>query len=133
MVVDEFGTIVGLITVEDALEQIVGEIRDEHERPLAAQMHPAGGPIEIDGITPIVDLAAHYEIELPYDAGFETLAGFLLSRLGELPSGGEQLRYENHIFTVIEVERNRISRVRIEPAPPEDRQKDEPQAADAGD
>jgi CBS domain containing-hemolysin-like protein len=116
MVVDEFGTVVGLVTVEDALEQIVGEIRDEYERPKAGEVHPPGGPIEVDGITPILDLATRYDIELPYDAGFETLAGFLLSKLGYIPHGGERLEYQGHTFTVIEMEHNRISRVRIEPA-----------------
>jgi CBS domain containing-hemolysin-like protein len=116
MVVDEFGTVVGLVTVEDALEQIVGEIRDEHERPKAGETALAGGPIEVDGITPILDLATRYEIELPYDAGFETLAGFLLSKLGSIPFGGEKLEYQGRIYTVMQMEHNRISRVRIEPA-----------------
>jgi CBS domain containing-hemolysin-like protein len=116
MVVDEFGTVVGLVTVEDALEQIVGEIRDEHEKAKAPELRPPGGPIEVDGITPILDLATRYEIELPYDAGFETLAGFLLSKLGSIPLGGERLEYQGRCYTVVEVERNRISRVRIEPA-----------------
>ena len=127
MVVDEFGTIVGLVTVEDALEQIVGEIRDEHERPKAADLRVPGGPIEVDGITPILDLATRYEIELPYDAGFETLAGFLLSKLGRIPEGGERLEYQGHTYTVVEMERNRISRVRIEP----DRNGDVAQAQNA--
>lgn len=116
MVVDEFGTIVGLVTVEDALEQIVGEIRDEYERPRAGDLHRPGGPIEVDGITPILDLTTRYDIELPYDAGFETLAGFLLSRFGRIPLGGEQLEYQGHKYTVTEMDRNRISRVRIEPS-----------------
>ena len=86
MVVDEFGTVVGLVTAEDAVEQIVGEIREEHEKPQPAESRPPGEPIEIDGITPILDLASQNEIELPYDAGFETLAGFLMSRLGHIPN-----------------------------------------------
>jgi CBS domain containing-hemolysin-like protein len=115
IVVDEFGTVVGLVTVEDALEQIVGEIRDEHERTKAAERQTPGGPIEVDGIMPILDLATHHDIELPYDAGFETLAGFLLSKLGNIPEGGEKLEYEGHAYTVMQMENNRISRVRIEP------------------
>jgi CBS domain containing-hemolysin-like protein len=116
MVVDEFGTVVGLVTVEDALEQIVGEIRDEHERPKSAESQPPGGPIEVDGIMPILDLATHHNIDLPYDAGFETLAGFLLSKLGCIPEGGERLEYEGRTYTVTRMENNRISRVRIEPS-----------------
>jgi CBS domain containing-hemolysin-like protein len=116
MVVDEFGTVVGLVTVEDALEQIVGEIRDEHEKFKTAEEQPPGGPIEVDGITPILDLSTHHEIELPYDAGFETLAGFLLSKLGRIPEGGEQLEYGGRTYTVMDMENNRIGRVRIEPS-----------------
>ena len=113
MVVDEFGTVSGLVTIEDALEQIVGEIREEHEAPHKA--HVLGEPIELDGITNIRDLETQYRIELPYDAGFETLAGFLLSRLGHIPQPGESMVHESHSYKVLEMERNRISRVRIEP------------------
>ena len=118
MVVDEFGTVVGLVTAEDAVEQIVGEIREEHEKPQPAESRPPGEPIEIDGITPILDLASQYEIELPYDAGFETLAGFLMSRLGHIPKGGETVLYQGTTFTVLAMNHNRIAKVRIDPAAP---------------
>ena len=90
MVVDEFGTITGMVTLEDVLEQIFGEIGDEHDvrRPLPV----AGAPvIEVDGSTSIRDLASQYGIELPGDAGFETLAGFLLFRLGYIPAPGDSV------------------------------------------
>ena len=118
MVVDEFGTVVGLVTAEDAVEQIVGEIREEHEKPQPAESRPPGEPIEIDGITPILDLASQNEIELPYDAGFETLAGFLMSRLGHIPKGGETVLYQGTTFTVLAMNHNRIAKVRIDPAAP---------------
>jgi putative hemolysin len=112
MVVDEFGTITGLVTLEDVLEQIFGEIGDEHDvrRPLPV----AGAPvIEVDGSTSIRDLASQYEIELPGDAGFETLAGFLLFRLGYIPGPGESVTYGARNFIVEEMDRNRIARVKI--------------------
>lgn len=112
MVVDEFGTITGLVTLEDVLEQIFGEIGDEHDvrRPLPI----AGAPvIEVDGSTNIRDLASQYEIELPGDAGFETLAGFLLFRLGYIPGPGESVTYGSRTFIVEEMDRNRIARVKI--------------------
>ena len=112
MVVDEFGTITGLVTLEDVLEQIFGEIGDEHDvrRPLPV----AGAPvIEVDGSTNIRDLASQYEIELPGDAGFETLAGFLLFRLGYIPAPGESVTYGSRTFIVQEMDRNRIARVKI--------------------
>ena len=105
-VVDEFGTVIGLVTVEDALEQIVGEIREEHERPNPGELQSADEPVEIDGITNVRDLASLYRIKLPYDAGFETLAGFLLSRLGH--------EFDGRTYTVVKMEHNRIAQVRIE-------------------
>ena len=111
-------TVVGLATIEDALEQIVGEIREEHEPAVALQA--LDGPLELDGITNIRDLETQYKIELPYDAGFETLAGFLLSRLGHIPTSGEEVEFEGRKFTVLQMERNRIFRVRIDlPQAPE--------------
>jgi len=119
MVVDEFGTITGMVTLEDVLEQIFGEIGDEHDvrRPMPA----AGAPvIEIEGSTNIRDLAAQYGIDLPGDAGFETLAGFLLFRFGYIPAPGESVTYGSRTFIVQEMDRNRIVRVKIITArPPE--------------
>jgi CBS domain containing-hemolysin-like protein len=114
MVVDEFGTVSGLVTMEDLLEQIVGEIREEHEKVSA--LEPPSGPIELDGITNVRDLEVRHQIELPYDAGFETLAGFLLSRFGHIPETGESIEHEGRTYTVVQMERNRIARVRIHPA-----------------
>jgi CBS domain containing-hemolysin-like protein len=119
LVVDEFGTIMGLVTLEDVLEQIFGEIGDEHDvrRPLPV----AGAPvIEVEGSTSIRDLASQYEIELPGDAGFETLAGFLLFRLGYIPNPGETLTYGTRTFIVEEMDRNRIAKVKIITARPAD-------------
>ena len=113
VVVDEFGTISGLVTLEDALEQIFGEIEDEHDERRA---HPRvdTGVIELDGTTPIRDLQMHYGIELPGDAGFETLAGFLLFQLGAIPKQGEAVEYGGRRYNITEMERNRIACVRIE-------------------
>ncbi len=113
VVVDEFGTIVGIITMEDVLEQIFGEIEDEFD---AAPPAPAieAREIELDGAVSIRDLEMQYGIELPGDAGFETLAGFLLFRLGYIPSAGESVDYGARKFTVLQKERNRIARVKVE-------------------
>jgi len=117
MVVDEFGTVSGLVTIEDAVEQIVGEIREEHEPP--EPLEPLGGPVEVDGLTNIRDLDAYNDIQLPYDTGFETLAGFLLQQLGHIPKPGETVEFEGRRYTVLSMDRNRIARVRIEPPSPE--------------
>jgi len=117
VVVDEFGTITGLVTLEDVLEQIFGEIEDEHDARRLPQ-RPGARVVEVEGTIPIRDLETQYGIELPLEAGFETLAGFLLSRLGEIPRGGEQLAESGRRFTILRMERNRIARVRIEKLEP---------------
>ena len=119
MVVDEFGTFTGLVTLEDVLEQVFGEIADEHDvrRPLPV----AGAPlIELDGVTSIRDLSSQYGIELPGDAGFETLAGFLLHQFGYIPVAGESVIHDGRTFLVAAMERNRIARVRVLSARPAD-------------
>jgi putative hemolysin len=116
LVVDEFGTVSGLLTVEDAIEQIVGEIEDEYDdRP--ARPEPDSLEHEVEGSTSILDLEAQYGIELPADAGFQTVAGYMLFRLGHIPESGETVEFEGHRLTVLEMERNRIARVRIDKAP----------------
>jgi putative hemolysin len=113
MVVDEFGTIVGIVTLEDVLEQMFGEIEDEHDqrRPPTSSAAPV---LDLDGATTIRDLEMQYGITLPAEAGFETLAGFLLFRLGYIPKAGERIEYEGMRFEIVEMERNRIARVRLE-------------------
>jgi CBS domain containing-hemolysin-like protein len=113
LVVDEFGTISGLVTLEDVLEEIFGEIRDEHDE-LRATPSPETDVIEIEATTSIRNLETQYGIELPTDAGFETLAGFLLYKIGDIPSVGETVEHGNRRFTITEMDRNRIVRVRIE-------------------
>jgi CBS domain containing-hemolysin-like protein len=112
MVVDEFGTFTGLVTLEDVLEQVFGEIADEHDvrRPRPAADAPV---IELDGSTSIRDLSSQYGIELPGDAGFETLAGFLLHEFGYIPATGESVVHDGRTFIVGAMERNRIARVKV--------------------
>jgi putative hemolysin len=112
-VVDEFGTISGLVTMEDVLEQVFGEIEDEHDERRAKP--PAEADVlELDGATSIRDLQTQYGIELPADAGFETLAGFLLFQIGEIPKIGDVIEVPGRRFTIIEMDRNRIACVKIE-------------------
>jgi putative hemolysin len=117
MVVDEFGTIVGLVTVEDVLEQIVGEIEDEYDVKESRPPLEAPQELDLDGVTKIRDLELLYGIEIPSNAGFETLAGFLLMRLGYIPKPGESVEEGGRKYTVLEMDRNRIAKVRIERRP----------------
>lgn len=113
LVVDEFGTIAGLVTLEDVLEQVFGEIGDEHDvkQPLP---DIEATELVVDGTIPIRDLAAMYAIEVPSDAGFETLAGFLLFHFGYIPKTGEFITHDGRRFTILDMDRNRIARVKIE-------------------
>ena len=113
IVVDEFGSVVGLVTLEDALEQIFGEIEDEHDIHLPAVMDQSP-VLELEGGANIRDLEMHYAIELPVDAGFETLAGFLLQRLGKIPGAGDMVEYGAYRFTVLAMDRNRIAKIKVE-------------------
>jgi len=112
VVVDEFGTTAGVVTAEDVLEQLVGEIEDEFD--IARQALPVGDTMVLDGSVPILDLEAQYQLALPRDQGYETLAGFLLARLQRIPSGGETVEFAGRKFTVLEVDRHRIAKVKIE-------------------
>src|SRR5580692_358988 len=118
VVVDEFGSTAGVISVEDVLEQLVGELEDEFDVASAEPaVTDANAPLVLDGAINIRDLEAQYEIKLPQDEGFETLAGFVLSRLQKMPTGGEAFDYEGRRFVVEKMDGHRIAAVRIEPLP----------------
>jgi putative hemolysin len=121
VVVDEFGSTAGVITVEDILEQLVGEIEDEFDAPPPEQPTIEGKiALVLDGSFGIRDLESQYQLSLPRDGGFETLAGFVLARLQKIPRVGDAFDFEGHRFTVEEMEGHRIARIQIEklqPAP----------------
>jgi putative hemolysin len=112
IVVDEFGTVAGLLTLEDVLEQIVGEIEDEFDDTREARLDE-DAELLLDGTTKIRDLESQYGFDLPSEAGFETLAGYILFRLGHIPKAGEFVEHENRRFTVETMDRNRIVLVKI--------------------
>jgi len=118
VVVDEFGSTAGVISVEDVLEQLVGELDDEFDvASTQSAVADANAPLVLDGAVNIRDLEAQYELKLPQDEGFETLAGFVLSRLQKMPAGGEAFDYEGRRFLVEKMDGHRIATVRIEPLP----------------
>jgi putative hemolysin len=115
VVVDEFGSTAGVITVEDVLEQLVGEIEDEFDMPPAEQPVIEGEiAVVLDGSVSIRDLESQYQLSVPRDSGFETLAGFVLARLQRIPRVGEGFEYDGHRYSVAEMEGHRIARVKIE-------------------
>jgi putative hemolysin len=115
VVVDEFGSTAGVITVEDVLEQIVGEIEDEFDVAPPQQALAEGKiAVVLEGSVGIRDLESQYQLLLPHDSGFETLAGFILARLQRIPRQGDSFDYEGHRYTVQEIEGHRIAKVKIE-------------------
>jgi CBS domain containing-hemolysin-like protein len=119
VVVDEFGSTAGVITVEDVLEQIVGEIEDEFDvAPVQQDLVEGKIAVVLEGSASIRDLESQYQLLLPRDSGFETLAGFILARLQKIPRQGESFDYEGHRYTVQELDGHRIAKVRIEKLEP---------------
>src|SRR5437660_3056817 len=114
VVVDEFRSTAGLVTVEDILEQLVGELEDEFDVAAIEGAQAGSKTLLLDGTVGLRDLESQYDLLLPRDAGFETLAGFLLSRLQKIPAIGDSCYYGGRKFTVEEMDEHRISRVRVE-------------------
>jgi len=116
VVVDEFGSTAGVVSVEDVLEELVGELEDEFDVVTAPpEVVDSNAPLSLDGSINIRDLETQYELKLPQDEGFETLAGFVLSRLQKIPQGGEAFDYEGRRFVVEKMDGHRVASVRIEP------------------
>jgi len=118
VVVDEFGSTAGVITVEDVLEQLVGPIEDEFD--IQEPVAPAGAKVmELDASLNTRDLEVEYQITLPRDEGFETLAGFVLTRLQRIPKAGDSFEFEGRRYTVAAMDGLRVDRVRIESEQPQ--------------
>jgi CBS domain containing-hemolysin-like protein len=115
IVVDEYGSTVGLVTAEDAIEQLTGEFEDEFDSPSRPILTTAAGALLMEGSANLRDLETQMHWSLPRDGGVETLAGFLLARLGHIPEEGEAVTYEGRRMTVVEMDRRRIAKIRVEP------------------
>jgi putative hemolysin len=118
VVVDEFGSTAGVVTVEDILQQLVGEIEDEFDisDPVFA---PGDSSIVLNGAVNIRDLESQYKINLPRDEGFETLAGFMLARLQRIPALGDSFEYEGRRYSVVSMDGLRVDTVKIEAPQPQ--------------
>ena len=115
IVVDEYGSTVGLVTAEDAIEQLTGELEDEFDSPTLPVLTTASGALMMDGGVNLRDLETQMQWRLPREGGVETLAGFLLMRLGHIPEAGESVVFEGRRMTVVEMDARRIAKVRVEP------------------
>jgi putative hemolysin len=116
LVVDEYGQVAGLVTTEDLLEEIVGEIRDERESSrLQSVSRLPDGSYMIDGTATIRDLREQVGLSLPESPDYQTVAGFLLHRLGAVPRPGTTAAADGYRWTIVEMDGPRIMKVRAEP------------------
>jgi CBS domain containing-hemolysin-like protein len=117
IVVDEYGSTVGLVTVEDAIEQLVGELEDEFDAQTSPLLPELAEGLVLEGSVNLRDLETQMHWNLPREGGVETLAGFLLAQLGHIPHGGESVDYEGRRLTITEMSGRRIAKVRVEKVP----------------
>jgi len=118
VVVDEYGGTAGIVTMEDLVEELIGDIKDEYDevqRPAASRTY---GVTVVDGLMNLEDFAEECGFELP-DGPYEAVAGFVVARLGRLPALGDEVRQDGHHIEVCELDGRRIARVKVTPEPVE--------------
>jgi putative hemolysin len=118
IVKDEYGTFVGIVTLEDLLEEIVGEIEDEFDLPDESVERLPNGRMRIDGTFPIDDFNEQFGTELPVE-DYHTVGGFVFGLLGRAPERGDDVEHDGVRFEVLGVEGSRIERLEVELRPPE--------------
>lgn len=114
IVINEYGSVEGLVTMEDLIEEIVGEIKDEYdveERPVERLKD---GSWVIDASLSVRDLRSDYGLPIPESPDYETLGGFMLAQLQGMPKGGEIIRYEDYKLTIVDMEGRRIAKLKVE-------------------
>jgi CBS domain containing-hemolysin-like protein len=115
IVVDEYGGTAGLVTLEDLLEEIVGEIQDEYDLEAEPVLQEEDGSFVFSGRTHIRELAERLNVEVGEGEGYETVGGYLLAHVGRVPAVGETFEIDRLSVEVLEAERRRITRVRVRP------------------
>jgi CBS domain containing-hemolysin-like protein len=113
IVVDEYGGTAGLVTLEDLLEEIVGEIRDEYDVESETVLEEADGSYVFSGRTHVRELAGRLKVDIDEGEGYETVGGYLLAHVGRVPAVGETFEIDGLSVEVLEAERRRITRVRV--------------------
>jgi len=116
-VVDEHGGVEGIITLEDLLEEIVGDISDEHDEEVNEQIcEQPDGSFLLDGSLAVRDLNRRLSVNLPISEGYTTIAGFLMAEAGQILGEGQTVAFNGHVFKVEKVDKRRIMQVRMEKA-----------------
>jgi putative hemolysin len=116
IVVDEYGGTAGIVTLEDLVEELIGDITDEYDTAQATATKLPRGEVEVDGLLNLDEFAEQTGIELP-EGPYETVAGYVLAALGELPTAGDAVKVPGYTITVTEMDGRRIARLRVAPAP----------------
>jgi putative hemolysin len=117
IVVDEYGGTAGIVTLEDLVEELIGDIRDEYDREEASSRQLHGGQLEVDGLLNLDEFEEQTGVALP-EGPYETVAGYVLAALGELPTVGQAVEVNGYRLTVTEMDGRRIARLRVAPAGP---------------
>jgi putative hemolysin len=114
IVVDEHGGVDGLVTMEDLIEEIVGEIHDEYDTAAKPVVRLKDGSLIIDASLSIKDLQSEHGLPFPESPEYETRAGFMQTQLQRMPKGGDIIKYQGMKLTVVELEGRRIARIKVE-------------------
>ena len=114
VVVDEFGSTAGVITIEDIVAQLVGQVQDEFDSLAVGPALVDAAVLVLEGSTSLRDLETEFDIKLPRNGGFETVAGFVLARMQKIPRTGEAVEFEGRRFTVVQMDDHRVAKVKIE-------------------
>jgi putative hemolysin len=112
IVVDDYGGTAGIVTLEDLVEELIGDIRDEYDLEQDAKTTLRGGEVEVDGLLNLDEFTEQTGVELP-EGPYETAAGYVLAAFGDLPSPGDKVQVAGHTITVIELDGRRIARLRV--------------------
>ena len=116
IVVDDYGGTAGIVTLEDLVEELIGDIRDEYDTQPDQATKLRGGEIDVDGLLNLDEFTEQTGVELP-EGHYETAAGYVLAALGDLPSVGDSVQIAGHTITVTELDGRRISRLRVADTP----------------
>ncbi len=114
MVVDEYGTVSGMVTFEDVLEELVGPIQDEFDRELPMILRRNNGRFLVDALCPLDELVEACHLELPPDVTSDTTGGLIVELMGHIPQPGEKIRLGRHELTVLDAESTRVRRVEVQ-------------------
>jgi putative hemolysin len=117
IVIDDYGGTAGIVTLEDLVEELIGDIRDEYDTEPGQATTLRAGEVEVDGLLNLDEFAEQTGITLP-EGPYETAAGYVLAALGDLPAAGDSVQAPGHTITVTELDGRRIARLRVTANPP---------------